>query len=150
VTGTTRCTLAPSVMVEQMWHQHLLDARNYPHDCHLLCGGTYVGHDPDGGSKEAEDEDEARKNRWEAPDWPFLLEHTDKMEGRGGGHYNIHSLYCTNYCTVGFRFGIRPWYSSSSRFRGTRVPVELDPVRPFHGNKKTEQRCDRPILFFRY
>jgi small ubiquitin-related modifier len=40
--------LSPSVDVDQMWHQHVLDNLNYAHDCQLLCG-HFVRHDPDGG-----------------------------------------------------------------------------------------------------
>jgi small ubiquitin-related modifier len=40
--------LSPSVEVDQMWHQHVLDNLNYAHDCLLLCG-HFVRHDPDGG-----------------------------------------------------------------------------------------------------
>jgi hypothetical protein len=41
--------LSPSVAVDQMWHQHILDSNNYPHDCAILCG-RFVGHNPDGAS----------------------------------------------------------------------------------------------------
>jgi hypothetical protein len=39
--------LSPSVSVDQMWHQHILDNVNYNHDSMLLCGHI-VGHNPDG------------------------------------------------------------------------------------------------------
>lgn len=39
--------LSPSYLVDQMWHQHILDAVNYTHDMMLLCG-HFVGHNPDG------------------------------------------------------------------------------------------------------
>ena len=39
--------LSPSQVVDQMWHQHLLDVTNYCHDTILLCGHV-VGHNPDG------------------------------------------------------------------------------------------------------
>ena len=38
---------APSHLVDQMWHQHILDVTNYCHDMMLLCGHV-VGHNPDG------------------------------------------------------------------------------------------------------
>ncbi|KAL7478136.1 hypothetical protein ACHAW6_003912 [Cyclotella cf. meneghiniana] len=39
--------LSPSLWVDQMWHQHILDVVNYCHDMMLLCGRV-VGHNPDG------------------------------------------------------------------------------------------------------
>lgn len=39
--------LSPSHLVDQMWHQHILDVVNYCHDMMLLCGHV-VGHNPDG------------------------------------------------------------------------------------------------------
>jgi len=39
--------LSPSYLVDQMWHQHILDVVNYTHDMMLLCGHV-VGHNPDG------------------------------------------------------------------------------------------------------
>ena len=48
--------LSPSLLVDQMWHQHILDVVNYSHDMMLLCGRV-VGHNPDGasdGKKKAE------------------------------------------------------------------------------------------------
>jgi len=39
--------LSPSLLVDQMWHQHILDVTNYCHDMMLLCGRV-VGHNPDG------------------------------------------------------------------------------------------------------
>ena len=38
--------LSPSYLVDQMWHQHILDVVNYTHDMMLLCGHV-VGHNPD-------------------------------------------------------------------------------------------------------
>lgn len=38
--------LSPSIDVEGMWHQHILDVNNYIHDCMLLCGHV-LGHNPD-------------------------------------------------------------------------------------------------------
>jgi hypothetical protein len=38
--------LLPSVDVNEMWHQHILDVNNYIHDCMLLCGHV-LGHNPD-------------------------------------------------------------------------------------------------------
>jgi Ubiquitin-2 like Rad60 SUMO-like len=52
--------LSPSVAVDQMWHQHVLDNANYAHDCLLFCG-NFIKHDPDGGL-----DVEARKKRLEA------------------------------------------------------------------------------------
>jgi hypothetical protein len=54
--------LSPSVVVDLMRHQHLLDNANYAHDCLLLCDGHFVKHDADGGW-----DVEARKNRLVAP-----------------------------------------------------------------------------------
>ncbi|KAL9188949.1 hypothetical protein ACHAXT_011439 [Thalassiosira profunda] len=39
--------LSPCHLVDQMWHQHILDNFNYYHDMVLLCG-RFVGHNPDG------------------------------------------------------------------------------------------------------
>ena len=39
--------LSPSHLVDQMWHQHILDVTNYCHDMMLLCGHA-VDHNPDG------------------------------------------------------------------------------------------------------
>ena len=39
--------LSPSYLIDQMWHQHILDVTNYCHDMMLLCGHV-VGHNPDG------------------------------------------------------------------------------------------------------
>ena len=39
--------ISPSLLVDQMWHQHILDVVNYTHDMILLCGNV-VGHNPDG------------------------------------------------------------------------------------------------------
>jgi small ubiquitin-related modifier len=39
--------LSPSLLVDQMWHQHILDVVNYCHDMMLLCG-RLIGHNPDG------------------------------------------------------------------------------------------------------
>jgi small ubiquitin-related modifier len=45
--------LSPSALVDQMWHAHVLDTKNYFHDMMLLCGNV-VNHNPDGGhDKEA-------------------------------------------------------------------------------------------------
>ena len=38
--------LSPSYLIDQMWHQHILDVTNYCHDMMLLCGHV-VGHNPD-------------------------------------------------------------------------------------------------------
>jgi hypothetical protein len=38
--------LSPSIPVEMMWHQHILDVGNYIKDCELLCG-QLVNHNPD-------------------------------------------------------------------------------------------------------
>eukprot|EP00956_Cyclotella_meneghiniana_P011012 scaffold15423_cov46-Cyclotella_meneghiniana.AAC.2 len=62
--------LSPSHLVDQMWHQHILDVENYYHDMILLCGHV-IGHNPDGASdiekKRARDE-KTRKG---------LIEHFD-------------------------------------------------------------------------
>lgn len=40
--------LSPSIPIDRMWHQHILDTANYAKDCELLCG-RMIHHDPDGG-----------------------------------------------------------------------------------------------------
>ena len=39
--------LSPSILVDMMWHMHVLDVINYVHDCIILCG-RLVGYNPDG------------------------------------------------------------------------------------------------------
>jgi small ubiquitin-related modifier len=39
--------LSPSISINKMWHQHILDNRNYAEDCQLLFG-KIIYHDPDG------------------------------------------------------------------------------------------------------
>ena len=39
--------LSPPLLVDKMWHAHILDVVNYVHDMMLLCGHV-VGHNPDG------------------------------------------------------------------------------------------------------
>ena len=51
--------LSPSYLVDQMWHQHILDIHNYYYDMMLLCG-QIVGHNPDGA---ALDRDNAKAQR---------------------------------------------------------------------------------------
>jgi hypothetical protein len=51
--------LSPSLSVDLMWHQHVLDTKNYLHDCALLCGGQFVHHRPDGAA-EGEERDKRR------------------------------------------------------------------------------------------
>jgi hypothetical protein len=41
--------LSPSFLVDQMWHQHLLDNRHYERFCHSVCNGRQIYHDPEGG-----------------------------------------------------------------------------------------------------
>ncbi|MBP9839992.1 MAG: hypothetical protein KBC44_03400 [Candidatus Pacebacteria bacterium] len=38
-------TLIPSVLVDEVWHQHILDTRQYPEDCKKIFG-HYLHHDP--------------------------------------------------------------------------------------------------------
>ena len=45
--------LSPSYLIDQMWHQHILDVTNYCHDMMLLCGHV-VGHNPDGAALDFE------------------------------------------------------------------------------------------------
>lgn len=40
--------LSPCHLVDQMWHQHILNVFNYHNDMVLLCGRLVVGHEPDG------------------------------------------------------------------------------------------------------
>jgi hypothetical protein len=39
--------LSPSISINKMWHQHILDNRNYAEDCQFLFG-KIIYHDPDG------------------------------------------------------------------------------------------------------
>jgi hypothetical protein len=71
--------LSPSVAVDRMWHQHVLDNLNYAHDCLLLCDGHYVRHDPDGGLDTV-----ARKSRLVATQ-QALLESFGEDDGEEGG-----------------------------------------------------------------
>lgn len=41
--------LSPSVVVDKVWHQHLLDVKHYVQACHDFTGGHLIGHNPDGG-----------------------------------------------------------------------------------------------------
>jgi hypothetical protein len=42
--------LSPSFLVDQMWHQHLLDNRHYEQFCHYVCpDGRQIYHNPEGG-----------------------------------------------------------------------------------------------------
>lgn len=50
--------LLPSVDVNEMWHQHILDVNNYIHDCMLLCGHV-LGHNPD--TKLSDEKDSSNK-----------------------------------------------------------------------------------------
>jgi hypothetical protein len=43
--------LSPSIAIQKMWKQHLLDNLNYADDCFLLFGRV-VGHDPDASLQE--------------------------------------------------------------------------------------------------
>jgi Ubiquitin-2 like Rad60 SUMO-like len=68
--------LSPSIAVDQMWHQHLLDNAHYAHDCLLLCDGHFVRHNPDGGL-----DVEARKIRSEATRQALLEHYGEEEEG---------------------------------------------------------------------
>lgn len=39
--------ISPPIVIDQIWHLHILDTLRYPTDCELLCG-FFVHHDPDG------------------------------------------------------------------------------------------------------
>jgi Ubiquitin-2 like Rad60 SUMO-like len=71
--------LSPSLAVDQMWHQHVLDNLNYAHDCLLLCDGHFVRHDPEGCV-----DVEAWMNRLEATRLALLESFGDDDEGEGG------------------------------------------------------------------
>ena len=49
--------LSPCFLVDQMWHQHILDVVNYCHDMMLICGRV-IGHNPDGGASGKAERDE--------------------------------------------------------------------------------------------
>lgn len=51
-------TLVPTGMIDEFWHQHILDTRAYAEDCMSVFGG-FMDHDPDWG---AGSEEEAEKN----------------------------------------------------------------------------------------
>ncbi|KAL9184568.1 hypothetical protein ACHAXT_012538 [Thalassiosira profunda] len=86
--------LSPSLLVDQMWHQHILDVVNYCHDSMLLCGRV-VGHNPDGAlSGKAERDEttrEALEERFPNHDkeiWGFeerFKAETDEEEDRSEG-----------------------------------------------------------------
>jgi len=41
--------LSPPVLVDKMWHEHILDVQHYVQACHNYCGNNLiVGHNPDG------------------------------------------------------------------------------------------------------
>lgn len=44
-------TLIPSVLVDEVWHQHVLDTRQYPEDCKAIFG-EFLHHNPYFGSTE--------------------------------------------------------------------------------------------------
>jgi len=44
-------TLIPSVLIDEVWHQHVLDTRQYPQDCQTIFG-EFIHHDPYFGSTE--------------------------------------------------------------------------------------------------
>ena len=52
--------LSPSTLIDQMWHEHILDVQNYCHDMMLLCG-RLVGHNPNG-MYEEDEKSTRRKN----------------------------------------------------------------------------------------
>ena len=41
--------LSPSLIVDKVWHEHLLDNKHYNKACMDYCGGEIIGHNPDGG-----------------------------------------------------------------------------------------------------
>ena len=45
--------LSPSLVVDQVWHQHILDALHYYQACTKYTDGHVIGHDPDGGLDQA-------------------------------------------------------------------------------------------------
>ena len=40
-----KAKLIPNVLVDELWHQHVLDTRQYPKDCNRVFGG-FMHHDP--------------------------------------------------------------------------------------------------------
>ena len=41
--------LSPSLVVDQVWHMHMMDPRHYVKACQEYCDGEIIGHNPDGG-----------------------------------------------------------------------------------------------------
>ena len=82
--------LSPSYLVDQMWHQHILNVVNYTHDMMLLCGHV-VGHNPDGAldlQKKAKRDEETQKalevrfaNKYDKEIWG--VDSTDTSANRG-------------------------------------------------------------------
>jgi hypothetical protein len=66
--------LSPSLSVDLMWHQHILDVVNYVNDCVLLCDGRVVGHNPDGAHEGGQDREGRRSATQSA-----LLEYQDQL-----------------------------------------------------------------------
>jgi hypothetical protein len=54
--------LSPSVPIEMMWQQHLLDSRNYQSDCMMLFGNV-MHYDPDGGLDSEAESDRVENTR---------------------------------------------------------------------------------------
>jgi hypothetical protein len=72
--------LSPSLAVDRMWRQRVLDNLNYAHDCRLVCGGHFVRHDPDGG-----EDIEAQTYRLAATRQALLECYGGEEEEGGGG-----------------------------------------------------------------
>jgi len=94
--------LSPSYLVDQMWHQHILDVVNYTHDMMLLCGHV-VGHNPDGAldlQKKAKRDSETRKaleerfaNKYDKEIWRVDTSSTGSHRNQEG---NIFRVTVTN------------------------------------------------------
>ena len=52
--------LSPPILVDKLWHYHILDTRSYAKTCENICG-EFIHHDRDGGLDEA-----SRNQRMEA------------------------------------------------------------------------------------
>ncbi|EJK52662.1 hypothetical protein THAOC_28042, partial [Thalassiosira oceanica] len=82
--------LSPCYLVDQMWHQHILDVVNYCHDMMMLCGRV-IGHNPDGAMAGKVERDEATKKALEQrfPDydrdiWGYEMLITIKVKDQMG------------------------------------------------------------------
>lgn len=137
--------LTPSIPVNQMWHQHILDVTNYCHDCLMICGRV-IGNDPDGALDEwAHDKRitatkqllRARFERQVDLDvWVFAEsgdESDNHRSGRtapgGTGHHGASRpppTMCMSGLTVEERYGVEEMTTSQKKF-GKPYPYSHPP-----------------------